>query len=32
MKPKVLGIILMITAIFTFFLIPVFLVLGIAIP
>lgn len=32
MKPKVLGLILMITAIFTFFLIPVFLVLGIAIP
>ena len=32
MKPKVLGIILMITALFTFFLIPVLLVLGIAIP
>ena len=32
MKPKVLGIILMITALFTFFLIPVLLVLGVAIP
>ena len=32
MKPKELGIILMITAIFTFFLIPVLLALGVAIP
>lgn len=32
MPPKVLGIILMITSLFTFFLVPVLLVLGIAIP
>lgn len=32
MQPKVLGIILMITAIFTFFLVPVLLVLGVTVP
>lgn len=32
MSPKILGVILMITALFTFFLVPVLLVLGIAIP
>jgi uncharacterized membrane protein len=32
MPPKVLGLILMITALFTFFLVPVLLVLGVAIP
>lgn len=32
LKPQILGIILMITALFTFFLVPVLLVLGVALP
>lgn len=32
LKPQILGIILMITALFTFFLVPVLLVLGVSLP